>query len=289
MTQPRNYEYEGIQFLSRWLTRIGKRFLHLADRLDFMLYRMEFGERDDDIYIVTYPKSGTTLMQMILYQLTTNGDMTFNHIYEVSPWIRNASFRKEKPKSYPSPRLIKSHEFYTDFPKGTKGRFIFVYRDGMDVALSLYHQNKNYNAPDLTFERSIEKFLGEGKKSWFHFTKQWLDNKNQLPILYLRYEDLMTDKEREIGKIIRFCRLQPGQEQIERAVTRSSFEYMKQHEEKFGLQPPVPRILDQFIRRGKIGEGEKQFSSGQKERYLALYQSLVKPAETSVYAGRANE
>jgi hypothetical protein len=45
----------------------------------------DFGQRDSDIYVVSYPRSGTTLMQMILYQMTTDGDMGFKHIYDVSP------------------------------------------------------------------------------------------------------------------------------------------------------------------------------------------------------------
>ena len=105
---------------------------------------MIFGERKDDIYISTYPKSGTTVMQMILYHLTTDGSMDFNHIYDVSPWIRNASFRSQKPPNLPSPRLIKTHDHYKDFDKNTKGRFIYVYRNGMDVAVSHFHQETNY-------------------------------------------------------------------------------------------------------------------------------------------------
>ena len=45
----------------------------------------EFGERDTDIHIVSHAKSGTTLTQMLFYQLTTNGDMNFEHIYDVIP------------------------------------------------------------------------------------------------------------------------------------------------------------------------------------------------------------
>jgi hypothetical protein len=45
----------------------------------------DFGQRETDIYVVSYPRSGTTLMQMILYQMTTDGNMEFDHIYDVSP------------------------------------------------------------------------------------------------------------------------------------------------------------------------------------------------------------
>ena len=69
------------------------------------------------IYISTYPKSETTLMQMILYHLTTDGRMNFKHIYEVSPLIHNASFLGQKPPDLKSPRIIKTHDNYKDFGK----------------------------------------------------------------------------------------------------------------------------------------------------------------------------
>ena len=67
-------------------------------------------------------------------------DRYFDHIYDVSPWIRNAAYLGQKPPDLPSPRIIKSHDKHKTFFKETKGRFIFVYRNGMDVAVSLYNQ-----------------------------------------------------------------------------------------------------------------------------------------------------
>ena len=100
-------EYKGygliadqLKKISIYLNRISGKVKNLAERIYFEQYKLLFDEREDDIYITTYPKSGTTLMQMIIYHLTTDGSMDFNHIYDVSPWIRNESYRRIKPVSY---------------------------------------------------------------------------------------------------------------------------------------------------------------------------------------------
>lgn len=71
------------------------------------LAHLEFVPRPDDIFIITYPRSGTTWMQMILYQLTTDGDMEFPHIYEYCPWFERSSRSGLGFEARPSPRLFK--------------------------------------------------------------------------------------------------------------------------------------------------------------------------------------
>ncbi len=288
MKKEKEFEYIGYGTLSQFFRKIhkviahfGHKFAKLADKLHFEQYKMKFGERDDDIYISTYPKSGTTIMQMILYQLTTEGKMNFKHIYDVSPWIRNHAFRKKEPVKLPSPRLIKTHDKYKDFAKGTKGRFIYVYRNGMDVAVSLYHQQKNYNNSNLDFEIFIKRFFKH--KAWFKHTKAWFKNRKKLPILYVRYEDLLENKQAEIDRIISFCSLKPDKKAIDRAIKYSSFDYMKKHESKFGDQPPEnKKVFDQFIRKGKAGEGKKMFSKEQKQEFVKYYDKIVEPLEKKI-------
>jgi len=282
-------EFLGYKLLSKLLAKIhkvifkfGSHFLRLADRLSFEQYKMVFGEREDDIYIVTYPKSGTTLMQVVLYHLTTEGKMSFNHIYDVSPWIRNASFKKQEPIDLPSPRIIKTHDYIKDFPKQTKGRFIYVYRNGMDVAVSHYHQQKNYNKSDLKFENYVKGFFKT--KSWFKHTKGWFTNKKKLPILYIRYEDLLKNKRKEIDRIIEFCQLNTDENAIKRAIKYSDFSYMKRHESKFGDQPEESKkVYDEFIRKGTSGEGKKNFNEQQKEQFTKHYNTMVKPLESKAF------
>lgn len=64
--------------------------------------------RPDDIFIVTYPRSGTTWMQMILYQLTTDGNIDFANIYQVSPWLElSLELGKYSFESFAYPRIFK--------------------------------------------------------------------------------------------------------------------------------------------------------------------------------------
>jgi len=268
----KDYTYIGYNKLYKLAFRFSGKIKRIADDLYFEQFKMKFGEQDTDIYIVTYPKSGTTLLQMILHQLTTEGGIDFDHIYDVSPWIRNASFKKEEPKEFPAPRVIKSHDYYHQFEKNKKGRFIFAYRDGMDVAVSLYHQNKNYNKADLDFNEYMTQFLKPRKKTWFNHAKEWFKNKNGFPVLYIRYEDLINNKRAEIDRIIDFCQLDADEATIERAMHYSSFDFMKTHEEKFGVQPKVKEVVyNQFIRKGKKGEGKKTLSPEQQNEFMKQY------------------
>jgi len=249
-----------------------KNFKKAADDLYYLKYKIEFGERDDDIYIVAYPKSGTTLMQMLVYQLVTDGEMSFKHIYDVSPWTRNDVIRRIKPRDWKSPRIIKTHDQYKEFDKGTKGRFIFVYRDGMDVAVSLYHQEVNYKNTDLEAKEYIDSFLFKKSYNWFVFTKEWMQNRMKLPILYIRYDDLLNNFDTCLFRITKFLNIEVNNEVISRIKERCSLSYMKTHQEKFGEQPPEKKkIYDQFIRQGKSGEGKEVFSEGQKKQYALMY------------------
>lgn len=261
-----------IDKIYKILQKIGSRFAIAAQKLYFIKYRLEFGEKEDDIYIVTFPKSGTTLTQMLLYQMTTDGAMTFKHIYEVSPWLSNDALKKLPVRQLKSPRLIKTHDKYHEFDSEVKGKFIYVHRNGMDVAVSLFNQRKNYGRPDLKFEDFLKNFLESESYNWFAFTKEWFENKNKLPILYLSYEELVDNIEGCVEKISKFCNINVEPNDIPRIKERCSFSFMKKHEEKFGEQPVErpPFIYDQFIRKGEKGEGEKHFNKEQTENFKKL-------------------
>jgi len=235
------------------------------------------GEKDSDIYVQCLAKSGTTLTQMILYQMTTEGEMNFNHIYDVSPWLGQfGEFTQaeilafaEKIPNFGKRRIFKSHFGYPFFKDVKKGKFVYIIRNALDQTLSFYHHHKNYYNPDLEFESFVNKGMFEG---WFRNNTEWIKNESELNIIYIHYEDLVERKGDIIEKLADFLKIDLNNEKLERIIERSSFPFMKKNEHKFGEQPgrEDSKIYNKFIRKGEIGAGESHFTKEQILKYYEL-------------------
>ncbi|XP_043944803.1 sulfotransferase 2B1-like [Protopterus annectens] len=126
----------------------------------------EFQVRDDDIFIVTYPKSGTNWMIEILSLILKNGDPTWCQtvlIYDRSPWYE-VCITKEILENNCSQRLITSHLPIHLFAKSfynSKAKVVYVARDPRDTLVSLhyfYHISVFLKDPE-NFQESLENFL----------------------------------------------------------------------------------------------------------------------------------
>ncbi len=259
----------GISAVLRWsawptnwcVERIAQRLRHL-----------EFVPREDDIFIVTYPRSGTTWMQMILYQLTTEGSMDFPHIAEYCPWFERSSKAARAFGERPSPRLFKSHLSYPKIPKGP-GRYIYVARDGKDVAVSYYHLHRGYNGYEGTFAEFFERFL-RGKDSfgsWFAHVKGWWQRRSDPNVLFLTYEELSRDLQGTIRKIAAFIGREVPPEKLPTIVEKCRFAFMKQYENQF--DPVMESLWEQqvqlksFLRSGRVGDGKINLTDEQQARF----------------------
>ena len=171
--------------------------LEIAER--YRRYLEQFGSRDSDIWVATFSKSGTTWMQMILYQLTTCGDMTFEHLFDVSPWIYYAALRGIAPADPPNPRILKTHNDYAFMATHSLGKTVYVIRDGKDVAVSWYHHRCNFQGFEGSFDLHFEEFLNDGNYNWFAHVKDWTANRLDRPVIVVKYEDLLEDCETIAG------------------------------------------------------------------------------------------
>jgi hypothetical protein len=233
----------------------------------------DIGDKESDIYIVSHAKSGTTLTQMLLYQLTTKGNMDFNHIYDVSPWPRHCAVYNIPFLAVNHPRLIKSHDPYWMFENVKNSKIIFLIRDGIDTLSSLHQHLVDYD--NLSVD--LSDFFNNSVESWFKYNSTWLKNEKNLNILYINYEDLVLKKEETINVISNFINIKPSAKTIKRTVERTSLKFMKLHEKKFGEQPDLNKTYNNFIRNGAIGVNKNLLQRDQLDMYKSMRNNYFEP------------
>ena len=194
----------------------------------------------DDVFLVSYPRSGNTWTRFLLGNLLWQNDpVTFANIESRIPEIYfNPDRRMRELKR---PRLLKSHEcFQPHYP-----RVIYIVRDPRDVAVSFYHHNvKARNIPDdYPMASFVPRFIaGEFDRmfgSWRDNVLSWTVLRQGDPgFLMLRYEDMKRDPATVLAEVAAFLlrgsfrQIDARPEALQRAITLSSPERMRALEQK---------------------------------------------------------
>lgn len=269
---------KSLEILLWFVTLLHSRLLNLLHGLRYRMgLRHIYKPRPDDIFLVTYPKSGTTLMQMMLYQLTTDGEMDFPHIYCVSPWFEMELRRgaAQAMDELPSPRFFKSHLLYGRLPRN--GRFIYVARDVRDVAVSAYHHFRLVTGKKKDIREFLDDFLQEKVflGSWFKHIESWWPHRHDSNVLFLRYEEVVADLPGTVREVARFCKIPFDEADLPRIVERCGIEFMKQHDRKFDPRHhEMSQDAGTFIRRGGAGEGRLTFDLKQNRLLVSRMEEL---------------
>jgi len=190
-----------------------------------------------DVFIATYPKCGTTLMQQIVHGLRTEGDMEFREISEVVPWIEAILDLDQHPDDPQKarPHAFKSHLCYERLPVGA--RYIHVTRDPCDVAVSFYHFFSGwvFEPGAIDIETFVLKFLLDGSNSgrYCDHVVSWWPRLGEDDTLIIAFEDLIADLPAMVKKVAAFADIEISQKSLEKVISQSSIEFMKAHSRQF--------------------------------------------------------
>jgi hypothetical protein len=254
-----------------------------SHKLMLLRARRAYQGFEDDIFIVSYPKSGTTWIQMILHQIMSDGAMNIPHIDIVAPHFEETLLPFGRTIDELSrPRVVKSHLSYQQIPKGP-GRYIYALRDGRDVAVSYFHQFSHLYKD--TFDRFFDDFM-RGKLpygSWFSHVAEWTDNRNDLNMLIVKFEELASNLPAAIRRIAAFCNIKLDERQFPRILGNCTFTTMRRYEAKFSLATRftaqlIERPVPMMIRKGRVGEWRNNLTADMLKGYYSTFnQHLTKP------------
>lgn len=189
------------------------------------------------------------------------------------------AWREHLGRTAGHPRLWYLHNAVEDMPMRhihPRSRFIVTVRDPRGAAVSQYHFWRRHPLlrvdPNLPMERFVERFL-EGDLYFGDYHQHVLGWVRRLPatirpeqVLVLRYEDLVEDKIRSVGRIARF--LAPdrslSEDRMAEIAASTEFQTMKQEmtdrPRSFHFNPGV------FFRSGRSKGWSDELTEGQARR-----------------------
>ena len=240
----------------------------------------DFEFRPDDIFIVSYPKSGSTWMQQIVAQILFRGAADAN-VASLSPCVDlRLPPRAEKLamlRAQTHRRFIKSHLPSDAIVYSPLARYIFVARDGRDVVWSMHNHfgranDLHYHAfndapgrvgppvvrpPESIRQYFLEWLQGDGYPllPFWHMIRSWWEIRSLPNVFLVHYQELKDDLEGSMRRVAEFLSVPVAQADWPRLVAHCRFDYMKQHGEQ--VAPLGGALWDggaqTFIHRGTNG------------------------------------
>ncbi|KOO27862.1 hypothetical protein Ctob_008452 [Chrysochromulina tobinii] len=271
------------------------RFMHTAESVRV---GRAIKVRKSDVFVVTYPKCGTTWMTQICQMLRSRGSMDFGEITEVCPWdiLAHDCGQNLDDDQLASPRVFKSHESHADIAKG--GKYIYVARDPLDAFFSFYKFLPAYTGlqPNDIDERAFSDAIFAGASHsgqiWNHLLGWW-DHRHDPNVLFIFFEDLAENLREQVVRVATFMGLDPNDEPLIKLVLeRASFDFMSSEQQahhfddhfvrskilpKMGLAPNTPLLVSKVRRDGGTVGSRRKLPEDVALKLKAKWATIVQP------------
>lgn len=170
---------------------------------------MEYRPRPDDVFIVSYPKCGTTWTQYLILSILTDGEppTILEDFMLASPYMEMMG--AEAAEKMAGPRLLKTHLPFENQPYSEQAKYIYVARNPYDVCVSYYYFLKSMTprrVKDVSFAKFHQLFISGSVSygDYFEHLLSWYKHRNDHNVLFLTYEGLKREPEYWTVKIADF-------------------------------------------------------------------------------------
>jgi hypothetical protein len=254
------------------------------------------------VWLASYPKSGSTWVRFMLLNLLLGKQATTEKLDTLIPDIHNCPGKIHFQPGFP--QLVKTHYMLTEHMplyEMTTG-VIYVVRNPMDIALSAANyaclKQEVPDEPDIR-NRFLSKYLSdfaanggdpewiEGRLgTWEQNVRSWVVDHPTLPLLMIRYEDLIADAAGQLARINHALKFGKDTGEVLDAVESSTFERMRDIEEnelRHGIKgffhressPASFRSGNRFMRAGRIGGGRASLTPDQHRLLVERFRPMM--------------
>ncbi|XP_002742018.1 sulfotransferase 1E1-like [Saccoglossus kowalevskii] len=258
--------------------------------------------REEDVFVITYAKSGTHWMSEIVQTIQHDGKMDMD-IFEKRVFIdlkvieenddpRLVDAKKAegasntKLEDIKSPRVLVSHVKPEYLPKQLhekKNKIIYVARNPKDVAVSGYKMTSAMKSfiEMPPFEVLAERFFeftpvdahGVWSESVIHWWKRRMDDN----VLFIKYEDMKRDLKGAVKTVAAFLGKDLSPDVIDKITDHCQIENMKKSAiaRKDWFCKHYDMKESPFVRKGKVGGWKDHFTVALNQTFTKKYEELM--------------
>ncbi|CAH0579489.1 unnamed protein product [Chrysodeixis includens] len=289
---------EEDKIIKKYYTGYARRFVRMGPQKYILsagygdhvpeIYNLDV--RPDDIWVTTFPRSGTTWLQEIVWLIANNLDfetaknvsITKRYAYidyraqrfEIRPESKDPSLKAltwthDDFRTLPnmtSPRYVKSHLPLSFLPPKLldTAKVFYIARDPRDVVVSYYFGHKLFRYFDADAAVEMKDFWDLFKNDLVmhtpilpHVKEAWLQ-RDHPNMMFLFYEELQNDVSSVIDKICSFLGKEYTAAQKQQLTEHVNFNNMKK-KPIAGLPKKEEETEITFFRKGKSGNWRQYF------------------------------
>lgn len=221
------------------------------------------GEFDDlDVFVCGWPKSGNTWCQRlfsgVIWGLDTS-ELTDQLAQFLQPDVQYKKFYYR----FRTPTIFKSHLL----PQANYRKVVLLVRDGRDALVSYWRMMRQAQ-PNLSLDDVFEMEDELFPCSWEKYARRWLSNPQGAELMTLRYEDLLREPVKELGRVGDFLGVARSEEELSSIVRGAAIEKMRGIAQRYGWDNSGNPMNNSFLGQGRARGYRSEMPAELQQRFL---------------------